>query len=47
MGFHMMNLLRRLVDVFRMDAIAMNVLTAMFKHPVRRDAMHRVSTTQF
>ncbi|MDR1171197.1 MAG: hypothetical protein LBL24_01955 [Bacteroidales bacterium] len=27
MGFHMMNLLRRFVDVFRMDAIDMNVLT--------------------
>jgi hypothetical protein len=26
-GFHMMNLLRRFVDVFRMDAIDMNTLT--------------------
>ncbi|MDR1171667.1 MAG: hypothetical protein LBL24_04355 [Bacteroidales bacterium] len=27
MGFHMMNLLRRLVDVFRMDSMDMNALT--------------------
>ncbi|MDR1171585.1 MAG: hypothetical protein LBL24_03935 [Bacteroidales bacterium] len=27
MGFHMMNLLRRLADVFRMDSMDMNALT--------------------
>ncbi|MDR1171452.1 MAG: hypothetical protein LBL24_03245 [Bacteroidales bacterium] len=27
MGFHMMNLLRRLADVFRIGSIAMNALT--------------------
>ncbi|MDR1153977.1 MAG: hypothetical protein LBL04_04645 [Bacteroidales bacterium] len=31
MGFHMMNLLRRLVDVFRMDSIAMNALTGKIR----------------
>ncbi|MDR1171780.1 MAG: hypothetical protein LBL24_04925 [Bacteroidales bacterium] len=31
MGFHMMNLLQRLVDVFRIDSIAMNALTGKIR----------------